>query len=101
MYTDVLMHTRVRLNVHSGFIGTPADHARRAVADAVRRSGEPVVFTLVRLNWTGDPTHPVAAQAKLDLLGGHAVHVDVTGHSPHEAIDLLAASVRDRLEHAG
>jgi hypothetical protein len=99
MTTKMAAPPKVHLTVHRGFAGTPADHARRAVAEAVRDSGEPVVFTLIRLNWTGDREHPVAAQADLDLIGGHTVHVEVTGHSPHEATQLLVARVRDRLEH--
>nr|WP_090280474.1 sigma 54 modulation/S30EA ribosomal C-terminal domain-containing protein [Mycolicibacterium komanii]CRL76612.1 ribosome-associated protein [Mycolicibacterium komanii] len=76
-----------------------ADYARRKIGDLARRTGKPVLHARVRLTKARNPavSRAVIAQANLDV-NGRAIRAQVEGQTAEEAIDLLAARLRRRLE---
>ncbi len=76
-----------------------ADYARRKIGDLARRTGKSVLHARVRLTESRNPavSRAVVAQANLDI-NGRAVRAQVEGQTAEEAIDLLAARLRRRLE---
>lgn len=76
-----------------------AAYARRKIGDLARRTDEPVLHARVRLTRSRNPavSRAVVAQANLDV-NGRAVRAQVEGQTAEEAIDLLAARLRRRLE---
>ncbi len=78
-----------------------ADYARNKIGELGRFTSRPVLRAHVRLSKHHDPAveRPVVAQANLDL-DGRPVRAQVGAKTAQEAIDLLAARVRRRLERA-
>lgn len=76
-----------------------ARYARDKILKAVQRAGEPVLAIRVRITVHPDPAveRPVVAQANVDL-GGRPVRAEVTAPTPREAVDLLEARLRHRLD---
>jgi ribosome-associated translation inhibitor RaiA len=89
----------IRVRVRDGHLRSPVDYAHDKIAAVLDHAPEPVLFTCIRLTGHGDPAapRPVVAQVNLDLRG-RKVRVCVAAATPHEAVDLLAAKLRRRLE---
>ncbi|ORV47661.1 integrase [Mycobacterium europaeum] len=80
---------------------TEAEYVRSKVGELTRYASRPVRHARVRLTRHRDPAvqRPVVAQANLDL-DGRPVRAQVQADTVREAVDLLAARLRRRLEHA-
>jgi len=78
-----------------------ADYARSKIGELRRYTSRPVLRARVKLSSHRDPAvqRPVVAQANLDV-DGRPVRAQVEAETAREAIDLLAARVRRRLERA-
>jgi len=78
-----------------------ADYARSTIGELGRYTRRPVLHARVKLSRHRDPAvqRPVVAQANLDV-DGRPVRAQVEAETAREAIDLLAARVRRRLERA-
>ena len=76
-----------------------ADYARTKIGRIGRLTHRPVLHARVRLSQHRDPAvqRPVIAQANLDV-DGRLVRAQVEGETAQEAIDLLEARLRHRLE---
>lgn len=76
-----------------------ADYARSKIGGVARFTGRPVLQARVRLSRHPDPAvpRPVVAQANLDV-DGHLVRAQVEAATAREAIDLLEARLKRRLE---
>ena len=77
-----------------------AEYARRKISELRRYTGRPVLHAHVKLSrGITDPAvkRPVVAQANLDV-DGRLVRAQVDATSAREAVDLLAARLRRRLE---
>lgn len=73
-------------------------YARAKINDIVRFAPKRVLFVRLRLAPTGPHGHPdVVAHANLDV-NGTPVITHAVGTTAHEAIDLLQAKLRIRLE---
>ncbi|OBI13088.1 MULTISPECIES: sigma 54 modulation/S30EA ribosomal C-terminal domain-containing protein [unclassified Mycobacterium] len=78
-----------------------AEYARSKVGELARYASRPVRHARVRLTRHRDPAvqRPVVAQANLDV-DGRPVRAQVQADTAREAVDLLAARLRRRLERA-
>lgn len=78
-----------------------AEYARRKIGELTRYASRPVLHARVRLTRHRDPAvqRPVVAQANLDV-GGRLVRAQVQADTAREAVDLVAARLRRRLERA-
>jgi hypothetical protein len=76
-----------------------AEYARTKIGGLGRMTHQPVLYARVKLTRHPDPAvdRPVVAQANLDV-DGRLVRVQVEGVTAREAIDLLEARLRHRLE---
>ena len=76
-----------------------AEYARGKIGELGRYTGRPVLHAHVKLTRHSDPAvrRPVVAQANLDV-DGRPVRAQVQAETPREAVDLLAARLRRRLE---
>ncbi|MEU2091591.1 sigma 54 modulation/S30EA ribosomal C-terminal domain-containing protein [Nocardia beijingensis] len=76
-----------------------ADYVRLKVGPALDHAPEPLLGARVRVTGHADPavTRPVVAQANVNV-NGRAVRVQVAAATTREAIDLLAARLKTRLE---
>ncbi|OBF09755.1 integrase [Mycobacterium sp. ACS4054] len=76
-----------------------AEYARGKIGELARFASRPVLHARVRLTRHRDPAvrRPVVAQANLDV-DGRPVRAQVQAGTAHEAVDLLAARLRRRLE---
>lgn len=73
-------------------------YAKAKIADVVRFAPKPVLFVKLRLTPTGPHGHPyMAANANLDV-NGTPVIIHAVGTTAFEAVDLLQAKLRIRLE---
>lgn len=84
----------------SGDLPGAADYARTKIGELGRFSHRPVLYARVRLSRHHDPAveSPVVAQANLDV-NGRLVRAQVHAATALEAVDLLEARLRRRLEH--
>ena len=78
-----------------------ADYARSKIGELGRYTSRPVLHARVKLSRHRDPAvqWPVVAQVNLDV-DGRPVRAQVEAETVREAIDLLVARVRRRLERA-
>ncbi|KLO39666.1 sigma 54 modulation/S30EA ribosomal C-terminal domain-containing protein [Mycobacterium nebraskense] len=78
-----------------------AEYARSKISELTRYASRPVLHASVRLTRHRDPAvqRPVVAQANLDV-DGRPVRAQVQADTAREAVDLLAARLRRRLERA-
>lgn len=76
-----------------------ADYAREKIGHALDYASEPVLSARVRLTGHRDPAaaKPIVAQANVNMRG-RAVRVQVTADTTREAVDLLEARLKARLE---
>ncbi|MEU2035896.1 ribosome hibernation promotion factor [Nocardia amamiensis] len=76
-----------------------ADYVRQKVGPALDHASEPLLGARVRVTGHADPAvaRPVVAQANVNV-NGRAVRVQVAAATTREAIDLLAARLKARLE---
>lgn len=90
---DVAVSTR-------GDLPGAADYARKKIGELGRLSHRPVLSARVRLTRHHDPAveSPVVAQANLDV-NGRVIRAQVHAATATEAVDLLEAKLRRRLEH--
>lgn len=74
-------------------------YVREKITKAISHAHEPVLFGRVRLTRNRDPAvaRPVTAQANLDV-NGRFVRAQVAAATAREAVDLLEARLRTRLE---
>lgn len=77
------------------------EYARRKIGELTRYASRPVLHARVRLTRHRDPAvqRPVVAQANLDV-DGRPVRAQVQADTAREAVDLLAARLRRRLQRA-
>jgi ribosome-associated translation inhibitor RaiA len=77
------------------------EYARSKIAELTRFAGRPVLHAHVRLTTHRDPAvrRPVVAQANLDV-DGRPVRAQVQAENAREAVDLLVARLRRRIERA-
>lgn len=78
-----------------------AEYARTKIGELGRLTHRPVLYARVRLTKHGDPAvqRPVVAQANLDV-DGQPIRAQVQGVTAREAVDLLEARLRRRLERS-
>ncbi|UXA08343.1 sigma 54 modulation/S30EA ribosomal C-terminal domain-containing protein [Mycobacterium sp. SMC-2] len=78
-----------------------AEYARSKIGEVTRYASRPVLHARVRLTRHRDPAvqRPVVAQANLDV-DGRPVRAQVQADTVREAVDLLAARLRRRLDRA-
>ncbi|WP_374022541.1 HPF/RaiA family ribosome-associated protein [Mycobacterium sp. HNNTM2301] len=78
-----------------------AEYARRKIGELTRYASRPVLHARVRLTRHRDPAvqRPVVAQVNLDV-GGRLIRAQVQADTAREAVDLVAARLRRRLERA-
>ena len=84
-----------------GDLAGAADYAREKIRRLGRLTRRPVLHASIKLSQHCDPSieRPVIARANLDV-DGRLVRAQVEGATPREAVDLLAAALRHRLERA-
>ncbi|RMI33532.1 HPF/RaiA family ribosome-associated protein [Nocardia stercoris] len=75
-----------------------AAYAQEKIGRVLRHVSVPVLAVQVRLTRHRDPVEPIIAQANVDM-NGRAVRVQVAASSTREAVDLLEARLRARLDH--
>jgi ribosome-associated translation inhibitor RaiA len=75
-------------------------YAREKVAGLAKVAPAPVLYARVTLGRAADPAvnRPATAEALIDL-SGRPVRAQVSARLPEEAVDLLEARLRHRLEH--
>ena len=94
-----LANTNLQISVGRHVSAAASDYAREKIGAALEYAGAPVLSARVRLEGHADPavTDPTVAQANVNV-DGRAVRAQVSAASAREAIDLLAARLRGRLE---
>lgn len=100
MYGSVSRSESVlRISVGHHISAAAADYAREKIGRALDYATEPVLGARVRLSGHRDPAvdNPVVAQANVNM-NGRGVRVQVTAETAREAIDLLEARLKERLE---
>jgi ribosome-associated translation inhibitor RaiA len=77
-----------------------ATYARQRIGTVLARIAEPVLSARVKLTKALDPAleRPAIAQVTVDI-DGDIVRAHIGAHEMYEAIDLLRARLRDKLEH--
>jgi ribosome-associated translation inhibitor RaiA len=90
----------VDVTTHGDLPGA-AEYAGSKIGELARYTSRPVVHARVKLSRHRDPAvpRPVVAQANLDV-DGRLVRAQVQAETAREAVDLLAARLRRRLERA-
>ncbi|WP_204079496.1 sigma 54 modulation/S30EA ribosomal C-terminal domain-containing protein [Mycobacterium riyadhense] len=90
--------TDVEVTTHDEF-PKAADYARTKIGDLARYTTRPVLHARVKLTRHRDPAlqRPVVAQANLDV-DGRLVRAQAQAETAREAVDVLAARLRRRLE---
>jgi ribosome-associated translation inhibitor RaiA len=75
-------------------------YATKRLGAVVEHIREPVLFARVKLTQAADPARerPAIAQVCIDI-DGDLVRAQLGGHEMHEAIDLLQARLRGKLQH--
>jgi ribosome-associated translation inhibitor RaiA len=98
--TELPQTIDVDVTTHGEFPGA-AEYARSKIGELGRYTRRPVLQASVKLTRHRDPAvqRPVVAQANLDV-GGRLVRAQVQAETAREAVDLLAARLRRRLERA-
>jgi ribosome-associated translation inhibitor RaiA len=75
-------------------------YAGERLGALIEHVGEPVLFARIKLTHAPDPARELPAIAEVSLdVNGELVRAHVAAHEMHEAIDLLKARLRDKLEH--
>ena len=98
--TELPQTIDVDVTTHDEFPGA-ADYARTKIGELGRYTRRPVLHARVKLIRHRDPAvqRPVVAQANLDV-DGRLIRAQVQAETAREAVDLLAARLRRRLERA-
>jgi hypothetical protein len=88
----VTVHGKVDVDVRA--------YARHKIGQLAKLAPGPVRHARVKLEWAPDPAldRPALAQGTLDV-EGRLVRAQVAARQLNEAVDLLEARLRDRLEH--
>ncbi|HZD70090.1 MAG TPA: HPF/RaiA family ribosome-associated protein [Actinomycetes bacterium] len=88
------------VTVHGHVAPDVQAYARRKLADLVKLAPGPVLDARVRFERAPDPAVelPALVQATLDV-NGRLVRAQATARHFREAVDLLEARLRDRLQH--
>lgn len=96
--TELPQAIDVDVTTHDELRGA-ADYAREKIGELGRYTSRPVLHARVKLTRHPDPAvqRPVVAQANLDV-DGRAVRAQVQAETAAEAVDLLTARLRRRLE---
>jgi ribosome-associated translation inhibitor RaiA len=96
--TDLPQAIDVDVTTH-GELPEAAEYARTKIGELGRYTSRPVLQAHVKLSRHHDPAvpRPVVAQANLDV-DGRLVRAQVQAETAREAVDLLAARLRRRLE---
>lgn len=91
---------RISMSVAGAVTDSERLYAIDKVRGALETTRDPVLFTSIRLERAPDPARarPALARVIVDL-NGQPVRAHVAAGTVHEAIDLLAARLRHRLEH--
>ena len=97
--TESPQDLEVDVTTHGRLPGAAADYARDKIGGLAKFTRRPVLYARVRLSRHADPAvaRPVVAQANLDV-DGRPVRAQVDGATAREAIDLLEARLKRRLE---
>ena len=76
------------------------DYAAKRLSTLIEHVAEPVLFARVKLTQAPDPAleRPAIAEATIDI-NGEIVRAQVGAHRMGEAIDMLRARLRGKLEH--
>jgi ribosome-associated translation inhibitor RaiA len=79
---------------------TDVEYAMKRIDTVTELIGAPILFVRVRLSREADPHHtrPALAQATLDI-NGDLIRAHVAADTMTEAVDLLAARLRDQVQH--
>jgi ribosome-associated translation inhibitor RaiA len=88
------------VTVHGSADPRAQAYARRKIGQLVRLAPGPVLAARVKLDRASDPAveRPATAKASLDL-NGRQVRAQASARQVNEAVDLLEARLRARLEH--
>lgn len=75
-------------------------YAQQQIGGLIEHIEEPVLLVRVKLSQAADPARdrPAIAQVAIDI-DGELVRAQLAGHTMNEAIDLLKARLRGKLEH--
>src|SRR5215207_6687427 len=97
--TKLMALPTVRVSIRGEVPDGTAEYTDTKIIRALRRASEPVLDARVRLTVHRDLAvqRPVTAEANLDLRG-RAVRVQVDAPTAREAVDLLDARLRQRLD---
>ncbi|MFI9415403.1 HPF/RaiA family ribosome-associated protein [Nocardia gamkensis] len=89
----------LRISIGHHVSAAAADYAREKISRALDYASEPLDGARVRLTGHADPAvvRPIVAQANVNI-NGRPVRVQVAAATTREAIDLLAARLKARLE---
>ncbi|WP_245668508.1 ribosome hibernation promotion factor [Nocardia xishanensis] len=89
----------LRISIGHHVSAAAADYAREKISAALDYAPEPLLGMRVRITGHADPAvaRPIVAQANVNM-NGRPVRVQVAAATTREAIDLLAARLRTRLE---
>lgn len=91
----------VQVSVHGDVPDSAAGYARDKISAVIRRARRPVLDARVRITVQQDPAvpRPFVAGANIDL-NGRPVIVRVAAPTAREAVDLLVAKLRTRLDRS-
>jgi ribosome-associated translation inhibitor RaiA len=94
-----LAPAEVRVSVSGDVPGGTAEYAQTKIATAAGHVREPILHARARITVHPDPAaqRPVVAEANLDL-NGTPVRAQVDAPTAREAVDLLEARLRRRLD---
>jgi hypothetical protein len=89
----------LRISADRNVSAAGAAYAREKICDALDYAPEPVLSARVRLTGHTDPaaTNPIVAQANVNM-DGRAVRVQIAAATTREAVDLLEARLKARLQ---
>ncbi|MFF0526754.1 HPF/RaiA family ribosome-associated protein [Nocardia amikacinitolerans] len=89
----------LRISIGHNVSAAAGDYVREKIGPALAHACEPVLAARVRLTGHPDPAvaRPVVAQANIDM-NGRVVRAQIAAATTREAIDLLAARVKTRLD---
>ncbi|WP_084510246.1 ribosome hibernation promotion factor [Nocardia lijiangensis] len=92
----------LRISIGHHVSAAAADYAREKLNAALDHASEPLLGVRVRLTGHADPAvaRPIIAQANVNM-NGRPVRVQVAAATAREAIDLLTARLKTRLERLG
>jgi ribosome-associated translation inhibitor RaiA len=99
--TEPIAPPEVRISISGEVPEGTSDYARDKIAKAARIAHDPVLDARIRITVHPDPAVQPAVTAQVNLdVNGRMVHVQIEAPTVREAVDLLEARLRTRLDRA-